>query len=39
MPTILVAHLKNHKNREMRYEDILHYQEIIVALTEMDRIM
>jgi hypothetical protein len=27
------------KNRELSYEDILHYQKIIVALTETDRIM
>ncbi len=31
--------LKEHKERELSYEDILHYQKIIVALTEMDRIM
>ncbi len=31
--------LKDRKERELSYEDILHYQKIIVALTEMDRIM
>lgn len=31
--------LKDRKERELRYEDILHYQKIIVALTETDRIM
>jgi predicted helicase len=31
--------LKDRKNRELSYEDILHYQKIIVALTETDRIM
>ena len=31
--------LKDRKDRELSYEDILHYQQIIVALTETDRIM
>jgi predicted helicase len=31
--------LKDRKNRELDFEDILHYQKIIVALTETDRIM
>ena len=31
--------LKDRKERELSYEDILHYQKIIVALTETDRIM
>lgn len=31
--------LKDRKDRELSYEDILHYQKIIVALTETDRIM
>jgi predicted helicase len=31
--------LKDRKDRELNYEDILHYQKIIVALTETDRIM
>ncbi|TLP75665.1 type ISP restriction/modification enzyme [Maribacter sp. ACAM166] len=31
--------LKDRKERELYYEDILHYQKIIVALTETDRIM
>jgi hypothetical protein len=31
--------LKDRKNRELSYEDILHYQKIIVALSETDRIM
>ncbi len=31
--------LKDRKDRELGYEDILHYQKIIVALTETDRIM
>ncbi|MBK5192395.1 MAG: N-6 DNA methylase [Flavobacteriaceae bacterium] len=31
--------LKDRKNRELSYEDILHYQKIIVALTETGRIM
>lgn len=31
--------LKDRKGRELSYEDILHYQKIIVALTETDRIM
>ena len=31
--------LKDRKGRELNYEDILHYQKIIVALTETDRIM
>jgi hypothetical protein len=31
--------LKDRKNRELSYEDILHYQKIIVALTETDGIM
>jgi len=31
--------LKDRKERELNYEDILHYQKIIVALTETDRIM
>ena len=31
--------LKDRKERELKFEDILHYQKIIVALTETDRIM
>jgi predicted helicase len=31
--------LKDRKDRELSYEDILHYQKIIVALFETDRIM
>ena len=31
--------LKDRKDRELSYDDILHYQKIIVALTETDRIM
>ena len=31
--------LKDRKERELSYEDILHYQKIIVALSETDRIM
>lgn len=31
--------LKDRKDRELTYDDILHYQKIIVALTETDRIM
>jgi len=31
--------LKDRKDRALSYEDILHYQKVIVALTETDRIM
>ena len=31
--------LKDRKDRELTYEDIRHYQKIIVALTETDRLM
>jgi hypothetical protein len=31
--------LKDRKERELSFDDILHYQKIIVALTETDRIM
>ena len=31
--------LKDRKGRKLEYEDILHYQKIIVALSETDRIM
>ena len=31
--------LKDRKSRELSFEDILHYQKIIVALTETDRLM
>lgn len=31
--------LKDRKERELSFEDILHYQKIIVALTETDRLM
>ena len=31
--------LKDRKGRELKFEDILHYQKIIVALTETDRLM
>lgn len=31
--------LKDRKNRKLNFEDILHYQKIIVALSETDRIM
>jgi hypothetical protein len=31
--------LKDGKGRRLEFEDILHYQKIIVALTETDRLM
>jgi hypothetical protein len=31
--------LKDRKGRELNFEDILHYQKIIVALSETERIM
>jgi len=31
--------LKDRKGRELQIEDILHYQKIIVALSETDRLM
>ncbi len=31
--------LKDRKGRELSVDDILHYQKIIIALTETDRIM
>lgn len=31
--------LKDRKGRELTFDDILHYQKIIVALKETDRIM
>jgi len=31
--------LKDRKGRELKFEDIIHYQKIIVALTETDRLM
>ena len=31
--------LKDRKGSQLKYEDILHYQKIIVALSETDRIM
>lgn len=31
--------LKDRKGRELGFEDILHYQKIIVALVETDRVM
>lgn len=31
--------LKDRKGRELTYEDVLHYQKIIIALTETDRLM
>ena len=31
--------LKDRKGRELNYEDIIHYQKMIVALVETDRIM
>ena len=31
--------LKDRKGRRLEFEDILHYQKIIVALTETDRLM
>ncbi|MDI5898309.1 type ISP restriction/modification enzyme [Flavobacterium yafengii] len=31
--------LKDRKGRELNYDDILHYQKMVVALTETDRIM
>jgi hypothetical protein len=31
--------LKDRKDRVLSYEDILHYQKIIVALTETERLM
>lgn len=31
--------LKDRKDRELTFEDILHYQKIIVALNETERIM
>lgn len=30
---------KDRKGRELSFEDIMHYQKIIVALTETDRLM
>lgn len=31
--------LKDRKERELSMEDVFHYQKIIVALTETDRLM
>ena len=31
--------LKDRKDRKLEFDDIAHYQKIIVALTETDRIM
>jgi hypothetical protein len=31
--------LKDRKDRKLEFDDIMHYQKIIVALTETDRIM
>ncbi len=31
--------LKDRKGRQLQFHDILHYQKIIVALTETDRLM
>lgn len=31
--------LKDRKERKLEYDDILHYQKIVVALTETDRLM
>jgi len=31
--------LKDRKDRELSYEDIVHYNKMIVALTETDRLM
>jgi len=31
--------LKDRKGRELSYEDILHYQKVVVALSETERIM
>ncbi len=31
--------LKDRRNRTLTFEDILHYQKIVVALTETDRLM
>jgi hypothetical protein len=31
--------LKDRKGRELGYDDILHYQKVIVALSETDRLM
>jgi len=31
--------LKDRKNRKLEFDDILHYQKIIVALTETERLM
>lgn len=31
--------LKDRKGRALEFDDILHYQKIIVALTETDRLM
>lgn len=31
--------LKDRKGRELNFEDILHYQKIIIALSETDRLM
>jgi hypothetical protein len=31
--------LKDRKNRKLEFEDILHYQKIIVALIETDQLM
>ena len=35
----LSKRLKDRKDRALSYEDIFHYQKIIVALTETDRMM
>ena len=31
--------LKDRKDRKLEFDDILHYQKIVVALTETDRLM
>jgi hypothetical protein len=31
--------LKDRKDRKLEFDDILHYQKIIVALSETDRLM
>ena len=31
--------LKDRKGRQLSFEDILHYQKIVVALTETDKLM
>ena len=44
LPSLVAAHsaqkwLKDRKERKLEFDDILHYQKIIVALTETDKLM